>query len=439
MSDGERIVTRYIGVVDPTSLGDFVNNGGYDGLRRALGQMGAGRVLDEVARSRLRSRGGDGFDVATKWRTVCETGAAPKYVVCNAFDADQLAPVGRTLLERSPHVVLEGMIISAFAVGASYGVVYCRGEDLQAVAAARRAIEQAREGRFLGVGILESDFDFEVYVATHWGGFIGGEETAMLAAIAGGRAMPSQQPPYPAQSGLEGQPTLADSAETFSAISWIVANGGESYARLGMPQSTGTKMIALEGDVRNRTLVELPFGTTLRQSITGPGQGLATGKAIKAVHVGGPLGGCVPENLLDTPLDYEALREVGTMVGTGRLTVLSDKACMACYSHQVMSYLAEEACGKCVPCRVGTKRNATILGGIISNLGKAEDLDLVAELSQYMRDASLCNLGVEAPSVMLTSIKYFPDDFRQHIEDGSCPTGPCLPVRQYRYQRRSVL
>jgi NADH:ubiquinone oxidoreductase subunit F (NADH-binding) len=251
--------------------------------------------------------------------------------------------------------------------------------------------------------------------------------------------MPRQQPPYPEQAGINGLPTLLHDAETIGSLPWIMVNGGESFAEIGTPNSTGTKIIAIGGDVRNKTLIEIPFGTTLRRITDELGQGLSVGGGIKALHIGGPLGGVIPGNLLETPFDYEALNGLGTTPGSGRITVLGDKTCLACYSHQVLTFLAGEACGGCVPCRVGTKRNATVLGGIVSKLGKMEDLELVAELAGYQRDAAICSFGAQAPRVMISSIGYFPEDFRQHIEAGSCPAGPCPPPRQYRYQRRAVL
>lgn len=435
----ERIVTQHFAAVDPSSIDDYIRRGGYERLHRALKELGPGRVLDEVARSRLRGRGGDGLDVAMKWRSLCEAEGQPKYVVCNAYDADERAPIGRTLLEQSPHIVLEGMIIAAFAVGAARGFIYCRGDAFKALSSVTRAVEQARERGFIGFGVLETDFDFEMSIARCSAGFIGGEETAMLAAMSGRRAMPSQQPPSPAQFGLRGRPTLIHSAETLAAIPWIVANGGDEYARVGTESSTGTKLLALDGDVRNKTLVELPFGVTVREAVVEIGEGPSTGRAIKAVHIGGPLGGCIPESLLDRPLDYDVLRELGTTVGSGRLTVLNEGTCLAGYAQKVMSYLSDEACGKCVPCRLGTKRTATVLEGITSNLGQESDVELISELSQNMRDASLCGFGIEAPNIVATSLKYFGEDYRQHLERGSCPTDQCRIARCYRYQRKAVL
>ncbi len=335
--------------------------------------------------------------------------------------------------------MLEGMLIAAFAVGATRGFVYCRKQASNAASSITTAIEQARKHNFVGYGILGADFDFEVSVFTYSAGFIGGEETAALAAISGQRAMPSQQPPFPSQSGLRKKPTLVHSAETFATIPWIIANGGEEFTRIGTQQSTGTKFFVLDGDVRNKALVELPFGATIRQAIFDMGQGTATGKAIKAVQIGGPLGGCIPENLLDTPLDYEELRELGTILGSGRLTVINEKTCMVGYAQQVMAYLSNEACGKCAPCRLGTKRMATILEGIISSIGKPEDIDLISELGQNVRDASLCEFGAGAPNIVTTTLQYFGDDYRQHLEQGKCPTAQCQPTRRYRYQRRAVL
>lgn len=437
----ERITTRHVGI-DPQSIDAYVKVGGYEGLRRAVLQHGAGRVLDEMARARLRGRGGGGFPVVDKWHAVCEADGQPKYLVCNAYDADQDAPIGRSLLEQSPHTVLEGLLIAAFAVGAVRGFVYCRGEATRAINATTRAIEQAREQGFLGLGILGTDFDLELSVVSHWGGFIGGEETAMLAVLSGPhsqRAMPSQRPPFPAQAGFRGRPTLIHSAETLATIPWIMSNGGEQYAGIGTRESSGTKLFALHGDVRVRALVELPFGTTVREAIMDIGQGTASGRAIKAVHVGGPLGGCIPESLLDSPLDHEILNGLGVALGSGRLTPLNDSTCMAGYAQQVMSHLSDEACGKCVPCRLGTKRIASTLACITRNIGRGEDIDLASELAQNMRAASLCNFGVAAPNILSSSLKYFGDDFRQHFEQKSCPTAQCRPIRQYRYNRRAVL
>lgn len=435
----ERILSLGFGLANPWDADAYIAGGGYDAFRRVLRELGPGRALDEIARARLRERGGESYNVATKWRSICEAEGQPKYVICNAYDADERAPIGQTLLQKSPHAIIEGMLIAAFTIGASHGIVYCRSEAAAAVATITQAIDSARERGLLGASILNSAFSFDISVVRRSAGFIGGEETALIAAISGQRALPSQQPPFLAQRGLRGRPTLVHSAETLTTLPWVIKIGGQEFLRIGTPNSSGTKIVVLDGDVKNAGIWEIALGTSIEQTIFDIGGGSASRKRIKAAHIGGPLGGCIPATLFAAPLDFDALRELGTTLGSGRLTVIGEDACIVDYAQQAASYLAAEACGKCVPCRLGTKRIATILAGIASKLGQAGDIDLMRELADNMRDASLCGFGIEAPNLVTTTLRYFPEEYHQHIDRGICPTAKCQPTRIHRYHKRAVL
>ncbi|MBI4319086.1 MAG: NADH-quinone oxidoreductase subunit F [Chloroflexi bacterium] len=464
------IALHLCGEVNPESIEDYVAKGGYAALRRAM-EMSPEGVLNEVAGSGLRGRGGAGFRTAEKWRLVAAAAEKQqRFVVCNAYDADVDAPVGRTLLEQNPHRVLEGLSIAAYACGADRAYVYCRGEVALAVARMRRAIVAARERGILGPGRGDEDAGrgdraptrsmatsyeqermhgrwergistggVDVQVAFGWSGFVGGEETTMLAAIEGRRAMPRPRPPYPTRSGLWGQPTAINSAETLACVPWVLENASSALASIGSSASPGTKVVAITGDAEHRGLFEVPFGMPLGEILSRTGNGPAGEQKLKAIQVGGPTGGCLKSSALDTPLDFETLEAAGTILGSGQIRAIGEKTCMVGFARQQMSYLCTEACGECVPCRLGTKRMADILEGITGGLGRAADLDTLKDVATKVSDGSLCGFGVDAPNVVLTTLQGFEDEYHAHVDAKRCPTGDCAATRRYRYERRTVL
>ncbi|MCL5961590.1 MAG: NADH-quinone oxidoreductase subunit L [Chloroflexi bacterium] len=430
--DFRPVILAGCGSVDPESIDSYISNGGYSALRMALSDSTPESVIARVEEAGLRGRDG-GFPVARKWRITREAEGDHRFVVANAYDADPLSPIGRTLLEQMPHRVLEGTIIAAYAIGADEGIIYCRGDGKTAVYRVRRAIAQAEEKGFLGPNALGFGRGLRVRLALGWAGFIGGEETAAIAAIEGRRAMPTQRPPFPAQSGLLKLPTALDSAETLAIIPSIAGAG----RTVDVSRSAGTKVFSIQGSVRNQGLIELPLGLSLRRMIDHAG-GTSRG-TVKAVQSGGPTGACIPADALDSPISFESLPELGTRMGSGRIEVLDDSVCLVGFAGRVMSYLKDEACGKCVPCRLGTKRMAGIVEAIASGLGQASDLELLEDLSANVSAASICGFGVAAPCVVTSTLKHFRGEYLSHTEEKKCPTGECRPSRQHSYQRRKVL
>ena len=439
VGNGERrLALDGCGQVDPTSIDSYQERGGYSALLRAILEAEPADVLSEIEKSGLRGRGGAGYPTAEKWRKVAQSEAETRYVVANAYDADPTSPIGRTLLEQNPHRVIEGVLLAAYAIGAADAFIYTTGGKSVASERLARAIEQARQAGLIGRRIAQTRFSCEVTIARAWGGFIAGEETAALAAIEGRRATPEQKPPYPAEWGLLGKPTLVNSAETLASLPWILANGSAAFVGLGPEKAHGTKVVGLGGHLSHPGMVEVELGTSIR-TLIGLGGGARDGAPLRAIQVGGPTGGFLPESLWDTPLEYGALAEVGAIMGSGSVVAVEQAACMVDRARASLTYLAGEACGKCVPCRLGTKRMAGLLEGIASGLGRAEDLALLEELSVTVSDGSLCGFGITAPNPLLTSLRYFREDYMAHIEEGRCPAGRCQPLRSRRYEKREVL
>ncbi|HKQ02748.1 MAG TPA: NADH-quinone oxidoreductase subunit F, partial [Actinomycetes bacterium] len=420
-----RVATENSGRVDPEDLDDYRARGGYRALETALHTMAPAEVVDQLVRSGLRGRGGAGYPTGLKWTTVAKAPGAQKYVICNADEGDPGAFMDRSVLESDPHRVLEGMAIAGYAVGASRGYVYCRAEYPLAVARLKTAIRLAGRAGLLGDGVADTPFEFHVELRLGAGAFVCGEETALIASVQGGRGTPRPRPPYPAVSGLWRAPTVINNVETFANVAPIIRNGGDWYAGIGTSSSKGTKVFALAGRVVNTGLVEVPMGVTLREIVYDIGGGIVDGRPFKAVQTGGPSGGCIPAQYLDMPVDYESLKEVGSIMGSGGMIVMDDTACMVDVARYFMDFCREESCGKCIPCRVGTTQLHTLLSRICGGDAGMEDLQQLERLSDMVKQTSLCGLGQSAPNPVFSTLRYFRDEYLAHIQDRSCPAGVC--------------
>ncbi len=421
----KKVVLENCGNIDPERIEDYIAAGGYTALMQVLGDMAPPQVIAEVTRSGLRGRGGAGYPTGLKWSTVSKAPGEKKYVVCNADEGDPGAFMDRSVLESDPHRVLEGMLIAAFAVGASEGYLYVRAEYPLAVKRLRNAIKQAERLGLLGNNICGSRLSFHLEVRLGAGAFVCGEETALLASIEGRRGIPRPRPPYPAMEGLFGQPTLINNVETFASVAPIIRNGGEWYAGIGTEKSKGTKVFALAGSINNTGLVEVPMGTTLREMVFEIGGGMAEGRHFKAVQTGGPSGGCLPEQFLDMPVDYENLARAGSIMGSGGMIVMDDASCMVDVARFFMDFCAGESCGKCVPCRVGTFHMHGLLTKITQRRGIPADITQLEELADLLKNTSLCGLGQSAPNPVLSTLRYFAEEYKVHIEEHRCPAGVC--------------
>jgi len=424
----KRIVLRNCGRIDPEAIDEYIEAGGYEALKSALASATPDDVIAEVTKSGLRGRGGAGFPTGRKWQFTRQAAGSPKYVVCNADEGDPGAFMDRGVLESDPHSVIEGMLIACYAIGAEQAFIYARAEYPLAVRRLRLALEQAREKGFIGENILGSGFNCAVSIREGAGAFVCGEETALLASIEGRRGMPRYRPPFPANEGLWGKPTNINNVETFANVPWIMANGAEQFASLGTERSKGTKVFALAGKVVRGGLIEVPMGITLREVVEGIGGGTPSGMPFKAVLVGGPSGGCIPGKLADTPVDYESLNATGAIMGSGGMVVLDDTSCMVDIARFFLSFTQRESCGKCTFCRVGTLRMLEILTRITEGRGEPEDVDLLQELAGQVKRASLCGLGQTAPNPVLTTIRYFRDEYQAHIGEKRCPAKVCRPL-----------
>ena len=425
-----RIVMDNAGHIDPERIEDYLGVGGYSALNKAVTSMSPQDVIAEISRSGLRGRGGAGFPTGVKWGLVARAKADQKYVICNGDEGDPGAYMDRSVMEGDPHRVLEGMAIAAYAVGASQGFIYVRGEYPIAIRRLQRAIRQAERQGVLGARIFDTPFQFRVDIRIGGGAFVCGEETALIASIEGGRGMPQPRPPYPAQSGLWGKPTLINNVESYANIAPIVANGGEWYAGFGTEKSRGTKVFALAGKVVNTGLIEVPLGITVREVIEEIGGGISDGRHFKAIQTGGPSGGCIPASMLDLKMDYESLAQVGTIVGSGGLLVMDDTECMVDVARFYMDFCMHESCGKCVPCRAGTAEAVRILNRMTTGLGTMDDMERLEALCPYMQEASLCGLGQTAPNPVVSTLRYFRDEYLAHIDEGRCSAGICkMPAR----------
>jgi NADH:ubiquinone oxidoreductase subunit F (NADH-binding)/(2Fe-2S) ferredoxin len=423
-----KIVLENCGYVDPESLEDYIAYGGYQSLQKALMEMSREEVVAEVKQSGLRGRGGAGFPTGTKWEMSYKFMGENKYLICNGDEGDPGAFMDRSVLESDPHRVLEGMILGGYAVGANRGYAYIRGEYPLAIQRFTTAIQRAKKMGLLGKNILETDFSFDVEVRIGAGAFVCGEETALIASIEGKRGTPHPRPPYPAQKGLWDMPTLINNVETFANIPPIIHRGGEWYASIGRPKSAGTKVFALSGRVVNTGLVEVPIGTTLRDIIFEIGGGIPQGKRFKAAQTGGPSGGCIPEIYLDTPLDYESLIKLGSIMGSGGLIVMDETSCMPDVARYFMEFCMDESCGKCIPCRVGTKQMHLLLNKICHFQASEEDLQLLESLAWMVKETSLCGLGMSAPNPLLSTLRYFREEYLIHINERRCPAGVCQGI-----------
>ena len=420
-----RIVTEYSGSIDPESLDDYVAAGGYGALRHALTSMQTAAVREEIVKSGLRGRGGAGYPTGLKWNTVAKAAGAEKYVLCNADEGDPGAFMDRSVLESDPHRVLEGMAIAAYAVHATKGYVYCRAEYPLAVSRLRKAIREATRAGYLGQTILDTEFSFEVDVRLGAGAFVCGEETALIASVEGGRGTPRPRPPFPAMSGLWGQPTLINNVETYANVAPIIRNGSAWFAAIGTEKSHGTKVFALAGRIRNTGLVEVPMGIALREIVYDIGGGIPDDRPFKAVQTGGPAGGCIPAEFLDMPVDYESLMGVGSFMGSGGMIVMDDTSCMVDVAKYFMDFCREESCGKCVPCRVGTTQLYMILDAITRGEATLADLAQMERLAVMVQRTSLCGLGQGAPNPIFSTLRYFRDEYMAHVVDRACPAGVC--------------
>ena len=425
------IVLKNRGVIDPESIDEYIARDGYLGAGKALLELTPEQIIDEVKKSGLRGRGGAGFPTGLKWEFAHKANGDSKYVLCNADEGDPGAFMDRSVLEADPHAILEGMIIAARAVGAHQGFIYCRAEYPLAVKRLNIAISQAMDYGLLGNDILGSGFDFDLEVYQGAGAFVCGEETALMQSIEGRRGMPRPRPPFPAQQGLWKKPTVLNNVETYANVAQIIMNGGDWYAGIGTETSKGTKVFALTGAVNNIGLVEVPMGTTLRTIIFEIGSGIPKKREFKAVQLGGPSGGCVPEAFLDTPIDYESIAKVGAIMGSGGMIVMDDRTCMVDMARFFMDFIQDESCGKCTPCREGTKRMLQILEKITKGRGEPEDIALLQELSGVIKDGALCGLGQTGPNPVLSTLQYFRDEYEAHIYEKRCPAKRCAALLSF--------
>ena len=421
----KRIALKNCGVVNPEEIDEYIAFDGYKALEKVLKEMSQDEVIDVIKESGLRGRGGAGFPTGKKWELTKDSEGEQKYVVCNADEGDPGAFMDRSILEGDPHSVLEAMMIAGYAIGANKGYIYVRAEYPIAVQRLKIAINQARDYGILGENIFDTDFSFDIEIRLGAGAFVCGEETALLESIEGKRGQPRVKPPYPAQSGLWGKPTLINNVETYANIAQIILNGAKWYSSIGTETSKGTKVFALGGNVNNIGLVEVPMGTTLREIIYDIGGGIPNGRDFKAAQTGGPSGGCIPKEHLDTPIDYESLKEIGSMMGSGGLIVMDDTKCMVCLAKFYLEFTVSESCGKCTPCRIGTKRMLEILERLCNGEGEELDIYKLEKLAANIQKSSICGLGQSAPNPVISTLKYFREEFRQHAIQKECRTLEC--------------
>ncbi len=425
-----RIVLRNCGYIDPEDIKQYIANGGYSGLIKALG-MTPEEVIEAIKKSGLRGRGGAGFPTGQKWEFCRRSPGKEKYIICNADEGDPGAFMNRSLLEGDPHSVLEGMLIGAYTIGATHGYIYCRAEYPLAIERLKIALEQMRECGLLGDNILGSGLSFQLEIKEGAGAFVCGEETALMLSIEGKRGMPRSRPPFPAVSGLWGKPTNINNVETWADVSAILQRGGEWYSSFGTETSKGTKTFALAGKIANTGLIEVPMGIHLGDIIYEIGGGIADNKRFKAVQTGGPSGGCLPSSLLDQPLDYESLAKAGSIMGSGGMVVADEDTCMVDMARFFLNFVQAESCGKCVPCRVGTRQMLSILERITRGEGRPGDIEQLEQLAQLVKATALCGLGQTAPNPVLTTIRYFRDEFEAHIHDKRCPALACTALTSF--------
>ena len=432
LSRQTRIALRHCGLIDPTSLDDYRANDGYVGLEKVLKTMTPEQVIEEIKISGLAGRGGAGFPTWFKWNAARQSKETPKYLICNADEGDPGAFMDRAVIESDPHNLIEGMLIGAYAIGAAEMIVYVRAEYPLAIVHLTEAIRQAEEANLLGDNILGTGFSCHMRIKAGAGAFVCGEETALIESLEGKRGMPRLKPPFPAAKGYMDLPSNINNVETFANVGWIMANGGAAFSAMGTENSKGTKVFALTGKIKKGGLVEIPMGKTLRDVIYGIGGGVRDGKEFKAVQMGGPSGGCIPAKLLDTVIDYKALGATGAIMGSGGMVVMDESTCMVGMAKFFLDFTANESCGKCVHCRIGTKRLQEILTRIVNGEGKEGDVELLEELCLGIKDGALCGLGQTAPNPVLTTIRYFRDEYDAHIREKKCPAKECVALRTYK-------
>ena len=426
-----RIALRHCGVINPELIDEYTADDGYKALEKVLKTMSPEEVIEEIKVSGLAGRGGAGFPTWFKWNAARQSQGEMKYLICNADEGDPGAFMDRAVIESDPHNLIEGMLIGAYAIGAKEAVVYVRAEYPLAIERLKEAIKQAEEKGFLGENIMGTDFSCKMRIKAGAGAFVCGEETALIESLQGERGMPRLKPPFPAQSGYWYKPSNINNVETFANVSWIILNGGEAFAAMGTEGSKGTKVFALTGKIKKGGLVEIPMGKTLRDVIFDIGGGIKNDKEFKAVQMGGPSGGCIPADLLDTVIDYKALGATGAIMGSGGMVVMDETTCMVSMAQFFLDFTAKESCGKCIHCRIGTKRMLEILNRIVKGEGKEGDIELLEELCYSIKDGALCGLGQTAPNPVLTTIKYFRNEYEAHIKDKKCPAKSCPDLLSY--------
>ena len=431
LSQQQRIVLRNCGQINPEKIDEYIAVGGYEAARKVITSMTPDEVIEEIKVSGLRGRGGAGFPTWFKWNAIKSNKGAQKYMVCNADEGDPGAFMDRSVLEGDPHSLLEGMIIGGFAAGATEGIIYCRAEYPLAIARLEIAMAQAREKGYLGKNLFGTGFDFDIRIKAGAGAFVCGEETALIASLEGERGMPRLKPPFPAAKGYWKLPTNINNVETYANVAWIIANGGQAFADRGAEKSKGSKVFALAGKIKKGGLVEVPMGMTLKEVIYNIGGGIKNDKEFKAVQMGGPSGGCIPADLIDTPVTYEDINKTGAIVGSGGMIVMDENTCMVDMARYFLDFTKKESCGKCNYCRIGTKRMLEILERITKGEGKDGDIELLEELAGKIKDGAMCGLGQTAPNPVLTTLKYFRNEYEDHIYNHKCTAKSCKALIHY--------
>lgn len=434
-----RIALRHCGIINPEKISDYENTDGYKAVRKVLSEMTPEQVIEEIKISGLAGRGGAGFPTWFKWNAARSSDGTEKYLICNADEGDPGAFMDRAVIEGDPHNLIEGMLIGAYAIGAKEAIVYVRAEYPLAIKRLEKAIKQAIEKGYLGNNIFGSGFSCKMRIKAGAGAFVCGEETALIESLEGSRGMPRLKPPFPAQAGYWHKPSNINNVETFANVSWIILNGGAAFASMGTADSKGTKVFALTGKIKKGGLVEIPMGKTLRDVIFDIGGGIKSDKKFKAVQMGGPSGGCIPNDLLDTVIDYKALGATGAIMGSGGMVVMDESTCMVGMAKFFLDFTAKESCGKCVHCRLGTKRMLEILTRIVDGKGEKGDIELLEELCYAVKDGALCGLGQTAPNPVLTTLKYFRNEYEAHIKDKKCPAGECTALVTYKIDKNKCV
>jgi NADH-quinone oxidoreductase subunit F len=434
-----RIALRHCGIINPEKISDYENTDGYKAVRKVLSEMTPEQVIEEIKISGLAGRGGAGFPTWFKWNAARSSDGTEKYLICNADEGDPGAFMDRAVIEGDPHNLIEGMLIGAYAIGAKEAIVYVRAEYPLAIKRLEKAIKQATEKGYLGNNIFGSGFSCKMRIKAGAGAFVCGEETALIESLEGSRGMPRLKPPFPAQAGYWHKPSNINNVETFANVSWIILNGGAAFASMGTADSKGTKVFALTGKIKKGGLVEIPMGKTLRDVIFDIGGGIKSDKKFKAVQMGGPSGGCIPNDLLDTVIDYKALGATGAIMGSGGMVVMDESTCMVGMAKFFLDFTAKESCGKCVHCRLGTKRMLEILTRIVDGKGEEGDIELLEELCYAVKDGALCGLGQTAPNPVLTTLKYFRNEYEAHIKDKKCPAGECTALVTYKIDKNKCV